>query len=81
MSQESKYYNLEKFSARWNKDEFAFAVLTLESLSHDKLVELVDQCGITFGKEPTTSVDDETLIGVLIDDVKKDELLESLKTL
>jgi hypothetical protein len=77
MSRRSKYYNLDSFSSKWTKEEFSFAVLTLESMDRNALLNLLDKSEISFSGG-NDDLDHEQLVAVLIDDVCKNNLLEAL---
>lgn len=73
----SRYFNLDSVPREWTKEEFVFAVRTLESLDRAALLKLLDKFEIVFycGND---SVEEEQMISVLFDDSSKAELLEAL---
>ena len=77
----SKYFNLHSVPKGWTPEEFSRAVLTMEELSHQTLLHLVEQFGIRFTSADPTLLDEEELISVLLDDVEKPLLLQELDKL
>jgi hypothetical protein len=77
----SKYYNLNSPRSGWTSDEFARAVLMLESLSHETLAHLIAELGIRFSHSDPNRIDEEEMIAALLNDVDKSTLLKTLSRL
>ncbi len=73
----SKYYNLDIVEDGWTKEEQDFAILTLESLSYTQLKKLLEVFEIVFSNDIQED-DKEEMIGVILVDSTKDELLAAL---